>query len=91
MFCANDFIAVGVLNRALERGVGRARRPRRVGFDDLDMAAWPVFGLTTVHNPVREMAQRAAAMLVERIADAAGEATRGVSRRRSCCAERTRR
>jgi LacI family transcriptional regulator len=71
VFCANDFIAVGVLNRALERGVVVPDDLAVVGFDDLDIAAWPVFELTTVHNPVRDMARRAAAMLVE-IVDASG-------------------
>jgi LacI family transcriptional regulator len=70
VFCGNDFIAVGVLNRALERGVAVPDDLAVVGFDDLDIAAWPSFGLTTVYNPVREMAQRAAAMLVELVDDA---------------------
>jgi LacI family transcriptional regulator len=70
VFCANDFIAVGALNRALERGVAVPDDLAVVGFDDLDIAAWPSFGLTTVHNPVREMAQRAAAMLVELVEEA---------------------
>ena len=71
VFCANDFIAVGVLNRAVERGISVPGDLAVVGFDDLDMAAWPAFNLTTVHNPVREMARRAAAVLVERLADPA--------------------
>jgi LacI family transcriptional regulator len=71
VFCANDFVAVGVLNRAIERGVAVPDDLAVVGFDDLDMASWPAFGLTTVHNPVRAMARRAAAMLVERLADPA--------------------
>jgi len=69
ILCASDFIAVGVLNRALERGVAVPDDLAVVGFDDLDMASWPVFRLTTVHLPLRDMARRAATMLVERIAD----------------------
>jgi LacI family transcriptional regulator len=65
VFCANDFIAVGVLNRALERGLKVPDDLAVVGFDDLDIASWPAFDLTTVHNPIREMARRSAAMLVE--------------------------
>lgn len=69
VFCANDFIAVGVLNRAIERSVAVPDELAVVGFDDLNMASWPAFGLTTVHNPLHEMARRAAAVLVARIAD----------------------
>jgi LacI family transcriptional regulator len=72
VFCANDYIAVGVLDRALEQGVAVPDDLAVVGFDDLDIAAWQSFGLTTVHNPVREMAQRAAAMLVE-LVEASGD------------------
>jgi LacI family transcriptional regulator len=77
VFCANDHIAVGALNRALERRVAVPDDLAVVGFDDLDIAAWPSFGLTTVHNPVREMAQRAAAMLVE-LVDGGGDGAREV-------------
>ena len=86
VFCANDFIAVGVLNRAIERGVAVPDDLAVVGFDDLDMAAWPAFGLTTVHNPLREMARRAAAMLVERIADPAPGGHERAIPPSSCCA-----
>ena len=69
VFCANDFVAVGMLNRALELGVAVPDDLAVVGFDDLDVAGWPAFGLTTVHNPLEEMARRAAAMLIDRVAD----------------------
>jgi LacI family transcriptional regulator len=39
-----------------------------VGYDDVDMAAWPSFGLTTVRQPSREMAQEAVRMLLTRLA-----------------------
>jgi LacI family transcriptional regulator len=69
VFCANDFIAIGVLNRALERGVSVPDDLAVVGFDDLEMAAWPVYGLTTVRNPLQDMARRSATMLVDLISD----------------------
>ena len=71
VFCANDFVAVGMLNRALELGIAVPDDLAVVGFDDLDVAGWPAFGLTTVHNPLEEMARRAATMLVDRVADPA--------------------
>ena len=38
-----------------------------VGFDDLPVASWPVFDLTTVSNPVKDSAAQAARLLVRRI------------------------
>ena len=67
VFCANDFIAIGVLNQAVELGLSVPGDIALVGFDDIDMAAWPAFELTTVHNPLMEMATRAAGRLVDLI------------------------
>ena len=38
-----------------------------IGFDDLDVAAWPCFGLTTVRIDLHAMARRAAELLVKRL------------------------
>ena len=67
IFCANDFIAIGVLNEALERELRVPDDVAVVGFDDIEMAAWPAFELTTVHNPLLHMARRAAALLIDLI------------------------
>ena len=40
-----------------------------VGYDDIDMAAWPIFNLTTVRQPTSDMAKSAVAALVERSSD----------------------
>jgi len=67
IFCANDFIAIGVLNRAMERGIAIPDDLAVVGFDDIDMAGWPAFQLTTVSNPLMDMARCAAGMLIDLI------------------------
>jgi DNA-binding LacI/PurR family transcriptional regulator len=51
IFCANDIMAFGVLDCL--RGDLGLRTPQDVsviGFDDVPMAAWPSFGLTTVRQ-----------------------------------------
>ena len=40
-----------------------------LGFDDIDMAQWETFNLTTVRQPIAEMAQIAVRLLHERIKD----------------------
>ncbi len=40
-----------------------------VGYDDIEMASWDAFGLTTVRQPIAEMARTAVELLLERIGD----------------------
>ncbi|MER5946923.1 LacI family DNA-binding transcriptional regulator [Streptomyces sp. NPDC001904] len=76
VFCGNDVVAIGVLNAALKAGVKVPDDLTVVGFDDLPMAAWEVFRLTTVRHDLSELACQAARLLVRRIGgdvDPAGE------------------
>lgn len=69
VFCANDLMAFAALNAA--RAVG-ARVPDDVwvvGFDDIGMASWETFDLTTVRQPIPEMVQGAVDLLMRRIND----------------------
>lgn len=64
VFFANDIMAIGGLDAI--RGELNLRVPADlsvVGFDDIQMSAWPSYGLTTVRQPVTEMIEKAAALL----------------------------
>lgn len=64
IFCANDYMALAVLGVArAEFGLTVGRDISIAGFDDLPMAAWPEFSLTTFRQPVRAMSARAVAMI----------------------------
>jgi LacI family transcriptional regulator len=66
--CANDQMAIGVL-QALARG--RVRVPEQmavVGFDDIFPGGLFRPALTTVHQPMRLLGERACARLLDRIA-----------------------
>jgi len=67
IFCANDVLAFGALDAAKALGVRVPDEVSIVGFDDIPMAAWESFQLTTVNQPAAEMARTAARMLAERI------------------------
>jgi len=67
VFCGNDVIAFGALDAARRAGVGVPSAVSVVGFDDIPMAAWEAFRLTTVGHDLRGMAVAAARLLVERI------------------------
>lgn len=66
VFCANDLMAFGVLD-ALRAQQMTAQDCWVIGYDDVDMASWECFNLTTVRQPSHEMARIGAQMLVKRI------------------------
>lgn len=77
VFCANDVIAVGALNAAKALGVAVPGQVSVFGFDDIAMAGWELFALTTVRQDLAEMAGAATRLLLERIAEP-GRAARHV-------------
>jgi LacI family transcriptional regulator len=69
IFCANDVVAFGVLEAAKRVGIDVPEQLSVIGFDDIEMAGWSAFDLTTIRQPLAQMAQTAARMLIERIND----------------------
>jgi len=67
LFCGNDVIAIGALNAALRAGISVPDELTVVGFDDIPMASWEAFRLTTIGHDVALMAATAARLLIERI------------------------
>jgi DNA-binding LacI/PurR family transcriptional regulator len=65
VFCMSDEMAMGAVGRARELGFSVPGDVSVVGFDDHDLAE--AFGLTTMHQPVREMGRWATTMLVDAI------------------------
>ncbi len=67
ILCGNDVIAFGAIDAARSLRVEVPSGVSIVGFDDVPMASWEVFQLTTVRQPLDDMARAAARMLAERI------------------------
>jgi LacI family transcriptional regulator len=67
VFCIGDTVAVGALNQARRMGLSVPGDVSIVGFDDLAIAAWPCFRLTTVGVQLDRMAAAAADLLVRRL------------------------
>lgn len=76
IFAGNDLQALGVLHAASERGLRVPDDLSVVGFDDLAVAELAKPALTTVHQPLREMAAQATRLVLELAAGAAPENTR---------------
>jgi LacI family transcriptional regulator len=67
IFCVNDLLAFGVLDAARRLGIGVPDDLWVAGYDDVEMASWPSFDLTTVRQPTDAMAKVVVAMLLRRI------------------------
>jgi LacI family transcriptional regulator len=65
IFTYNDFMAIGALRAAHERGLSVPRDVSIVGFDDIPQAAYTVPALTTVQQSKLEMGCRGAESLLE--------------------------
>jgi DNA-binding LacI/PurR family transcriptional regulator len=66
IFFANDIMAIGGIDAIRgETGFSIPRDLSIVGFDDIRMAAWPSYNLTTVRQPISEMVARAGTILAE--------------------------
>jgi LacI family transcriptional regulator len=69
IFCVNDLLALGAIDgaRAL-----RIRVPENlwvVGYDDVELASWGAYDLTTVRQPMEQMVAHAIDLLLAKIAN----------------------
>ena len=69
LVCANDQMAIGALRTLAERGIRVPDDIAVVGFDDIFPASLCDPPLTTVHQPIRKLAEVACDRLTERIND----------------------
>lgn len=65
--CGNDTIAIGALEAAHRHHIDVPRKLSIIGFDDIAMAGWEMIQLTTIRQPIAEMAALAARRLIEQI------------------------
>ncbi len=69
LFCFNDISAIGAIRALKDAGLRVPEDVSVVGFDDIQSAAYSTPSLTTVRQPLFEMGQRGAKILLERIAN----------------------
>lgn len=65
VFCANDLLAIGVLNACMRRGVTVPDQLAVVGYDDISFAETASVALTTVSQPARRLGTEAARLLLD--------------------------
>ncbi|MBB4237307.1 LacI family DNA-binding transcriptional regulator [Rhizobium esperanzae] len=70
LFCANDYMACGVVDRVMQ-GRSRDDAPpiRIIGHDDIPQASWTAYDLTTIRQPCDIQAEQTVDLLMSRIAE----------------------
>jgi LacI family transcriptional regulator, galactose operon repressor len=71
VFCVNDVLAMGAMDGARARGVRVPEDLWIVGYDDIELASWGAYDLTTVRQPMEQMVSEAIELLLAKIADPA--------------------
>jgi DNA-binding LacI/PurR family transcriptional regulator len=71
LFCANDSMALGAIDAARARGVRVPDDMSIIGFDDIPMAAWQAYQLTTVRQDIDAMIALTLDQMQARIEDPA--------------------
>ncbi len=74
VFAISDIMAIGAAKAVREKGLKIPDDLSIVGFDDIEYAAFFNPPLTTVHQPVLQMAQKAAEVVVSILDEAGGHA-----------------
>jgi LacI family transcriptional regulator len=69
VFCANDLIALGILQEMTRNRIGVPEDISIVGYDDIDFAAAAVPPLTSVRQPRLQLGRTAARLLLDEAAD----------------------
>jgi LacI family transcriptional regulator len=68
IFAANDMVGIGVLRAAAERNIRVPSDLSVIGFDDIQMSRYLYPALTTVGQSILQLGERAAEVLLRRIA-----------------------
>jgi LacI family transcriptional regulator len=72
LFAANDLMAAGAVRALAERGISVPGEVSVIGFDDAPLAEMISPALTTMRQPLQDMAQAAMSLLLARITESNG-------------------
>lgn len=64
--CVNDLVGMATLSAARDLGISVPEELSVLGFDDMQMSAWPLIGLSTIRQPLQELGRQAVDLLLAR-------------------------
>ena len=65
IFCSDDYMAIGVMERIKEFGLSVPEDIAIIGFDDIEIGAYVKPSLTTIRQPLHELGKTAAEVLLK--------------------------
>jgi DNA-binding LacI/PurR family transcriptional regulator len=69
IFCGDDLICMGAMDAARDAGLSVPRELGFLGFNDMAMARWSPYNLTTIRQPIREIILHSVDLVVSLVAD----------------------
>lgn len=73
VFCVNDVLALGAVDGAYAAGRQVPEDVSVVGYDDIEIASWGRYVLTTIHQPTHAIAATSVRLLARRISEPSAE------------------
>ena len=67
IICGNDLMAIGFHEACRSMGISVPQDISLAGFDDIELASLPSINLTTMHQPLEEMCNRACELMISRL------------------------
>ncbi|WP_295537362.1 substrate-binding domain-containing protein [uncultured Thioclava sp.] len=67
VFCFNDVMAMGALSAAYQCGIEVPGQISVMGYDDIEIAAFTAPPLTTIRQPMQDLGQRAASVIIDHL------------------------
>jgi DNA-binding LacI/PurR family transcriptional regulator len=67
IFCANDIMALGAIDAVRAAGLQVGKAVSVIGFDDIPMAGWGAYQLTTISQEVDVMIQQTLTLMLEKL------------------------
>jgi DNA-binding LacI/PurR family transcriptional regulator len=65
IFCGDDLICMGAIDGARAAGINVPDDLGFLGFNDMTMARWAPYSLTTIHQPIDDIIRRSAELVLE--------------------------
>jgi DNA-binding LacI/PurR family transcriptional regulator len=69
VFCGDDILAIGALDACKERGLSVPQDIGILGFNDIAMASWAAYDLSTIRQPIAEIIVAAVERSIELVSD----------------------
>ncbi len=64
VFCGDDLICMGAMDAARAAGLSIPRDIGFLGFNDMEMASWQAYDLTTIRQPIADIIQKAVEVII---------------------------